>query len=262
MKISILGGAGFLGRKVAARLAQQGRLGEQPITGLTLFDLTAPAEAGSRLSGHRDRRRPRGPAAGRDPARHRRYLPPRRRGLGAGRGRLRPGTPRQPARHRRGGRCLSPPGRRRRQTATRGVHLIRREFLRRAGRGPRRRCAAGARQQLWRPEGGGGTDPGGCDPPRVPRRGVDPAAHRDRPPGPAQPRRQFILLRDRPRAVARAAGGSSGAGRLRRLGVQPPARGRLAAARRRDGHHSDGSRSQRQSARHQHHDRASAAGAR
>ena len=42
MKISILGGGGFLGRKVAARLAQDGRLGERPITGLTLFDLAAP----------------------------------------------------------------------------------------------------------------------------------------------------------------------------------------------------------------------------
>ena len=42
MKISILGGAGFLGRKVAARLALQGRLGDRPISSLTLFDLTAP----------------------------------------------------------------------------------------------------------------------------------------------------------------------------------------------------------------------------
>jgi nucleoside-diphosphate-sugar epimerase len=42
MKISILGAAGFLGRRVAARLAQQGRLGERPVTGLTLFDLTTP----------------------------------------------------------------------------------------------------------------------------------------------------------------------------------------------------------------------------
>ena len=42
MKISILGAAGFLGRRVAARLAQQGRLGEHPLTALTLFDLTAP----------------------------------------------------------------------------------------------------------------------------------------------------------------------------------------------------------------------------
>ena len=30
MKISILGGGGFLGRKVAARLAQDGTLGGQP----------------------------------------------------------------------------------------------------------------------------------------------------------------------------------------------------------------------------------------
>src|SRR5690348_13118682 len=37
MKISILGGGGFLGRKIAARLAQDSR-----VTGLTLFDLTAP----------------------------------------------------------------------------------------------------------------------------------------------------------------------------------------------------------------------------
>jgi nucleoside-diphosphate-sugar epimerase len=42
MKISILGGGGFLGRKIAERLARDGRLGDRPITGLTLFDLAAP----------------------------------------------------------------------------------------------------------------------------------------------------------------------------------------------------------------------------
>jgi nucleoside-diphosphate-sugar epimerase len=42
MKVSILGGGGFLGRKVAARLAQDGKLGGKPITGLTLFDLIEP----------------------------------------------------------------------------------------------------------------------------------------------------------------------------------------------------------------------------
>ena len=42
MHIAILGGAGFLGRKVAARLAREGRLGGRPVSGLTLFDLTAP----------------------------------------------------------------------------------------------------------------------------------------------------------------------------------------------------------------------------
>jgi D-erythronate 2-dehydrogenase len=42
MKVSILGGGGFLGRKVAARLAHDGKLGGQSITGLTLFDLAEP----------------------------------------------------------------------------------------------------------------------------------------------------------------------------------------------------------------------------
>jgi nucleoside-diphosphate-sugar epimerase len=42
MKISILGGGGFLGRKLADRLATEGRLGVTPITSLTLFDVTEP----------------------------------------------------------------------------------------------------------------------------------------------------------------------------------------------------------------------------
>ncbi len=42
MQITILGGGGFLGRKLAARLAQDGALGGEAITGLTLFDLQAP----------------------------------------------------------------------------------------------------------------------------------------------------------------------------------------------------------------------------
>ncbi len=42
MLITILGGGGFLGRKLAERLAREGVLGEQAITGLTLFDLQAP----------------------------------------------------------------------------------------------------------------------------------------------------------------------------------------------------------------------------
>jgi nucleoside-diphosphate-sugar epimerase len=44
MRVSILGGAGFLGRRLAARLAQDGKLGGRAITGLTLFDLAAPAK--------------------------------------------------------------------------------------------------------------------------------------------------------------------------------------------------------------------------
>jgi D-erythronate 2-dehydrogenase len=42
MKISILGGGGFLGRKLAARLAEDGKLGDQPVTALTLFDIAEP----------------------------------------------------------------------------------------------------------------------------------------------------------------------------------------------------------------------------
>ncbi len=42
MRITILGGGGFLGRKLAARLAAEGGLGGRPISGLTLFDLAAP----------------------------------------------------------------------------------------------------------------------------------------------------------------------------------------------------------------------------
>jgi nucleoside-diphosphate-sugar epimerase len=43
MHITILGGSGFLGRKVAARLAASGRLGDAPVSSLTLFDLVPPA---------------------------------------------------------------------------------------------------------------------------------------------------------------------------------------------------------------------------
>jgi nucleoside-diphosphate-sugar epimerase len=43
MQITILGGGGFLGRKLAHRLAADGALGGRAITGLTLFDLHAPA---------------------------------------------------------------------------------------------------------------------------------------------------------------------------------------------------------------------------
>ena len=42
MNISILGGGGFLGRKIATRLAQSGTIGARPVTGLTLFDLHEP----------------------------------------------------------------------------------------------------------------------------------------------------------------------------------------------------------------------------
>ena len=42
MQISILGGGGFLGRKIAAKLAKDGVLGGRRVTGLTLFDMAEP----------------------------------------------------------------------------------------------------------------------------------------------------------------------------------------------------------------------------
>jgi D-erythronate 2-dehydrogenase len=42
MKITILGGGGFLGRRISARLAQAGTFAGRTITGLTLFDLHEP----------------------------------------------------------------------------------------------------------------------------------------------------------------------------------------------------------------------------
>lgn len=44
MHVTILGGAGFLGQKLAARLAQDGAINDRKVTGLTLLDL-APAAA-------------------------------------------------------------------------------------------------------------------------------------------------------------------------------------------------------------------------
>lgn len=43
MRITILGGGGFLGRKIAMRLARERTLGGKPVTCLTLFDLHQPA---------------------------------------------------------------------------------------------------------------------------------------------------------------------------------------------------------------------------
>lgn len=42
MKVLILGGAGMIGRKLAERLARDGRLGDAPVTSLTLYDVVAP----------------------------------------------------------------------------------------------------------------------------------------------------------------------------------------------------------------------------
>jgi nucleoside-diphosphate-sugar epimerase len=43
MNITILGGGGFLGRKIAEQLAASGRLGNRDVTSLTLFDIAVPA---------------------------------------------------------------------------------------------------------------------------------------------------------------------------------------------------------------------------
>ena len=43
MRVVILGGAGFLGRRVAERLAASGALGGRVITGMTLFDIAPPS---------------------------------------------------------------------------------------------------------------------------------------------------------------------------------------------------------------------------
>jgi nucleoside-diphosphate-sugar epimerase len=42
MKVLILGGAGMIGRKLAERLARDGRLGDTAISALTLYDVVAP----------------------------------------------------------------------------------------------------------------------------------------------------------------------------------------------------------------------------
>lgn len=43
MQVTIFGAAGFLGRKLATRLALSGRLGGNEVSGLTLFDMVLPA---------------------------------------------------------------------------------------------------------------------------------------------------------------------------------------------------------------------------
>ena len=53
MNITILGGGGFLGRRIAALLAKDGKLGGNPVTSLTLFDMAPPpAPAGAAFAVH------------------------------------------------------------------------------------------------------------------------------------------------------------------------------------------------------------------
>ena len=53
MHITILGGNGFLGRKIAARLAADGALGGVPVSSLTLFDLAAAPALDAAFPVHR-----------------------------------------------------------------------------------------------------------------------------------------------------------------------------------------------------------------
>ena len=53
MRITILGAGGFLGRKLAARLARDGSLGGRPVTALTLFDLNVPPAPDAAFPIHR-----------------------------------------------------------------------------------------------------------------------------------------------------------------------------------------------------------------
>lgn len=49
MHVTILGGGGFLGRKLAARLAADGTLGGKPVSRLTLFDLAEPPKPAAKF---------------------------------------------------------------------------------------------------------------------------------------------------------------------------------------------------------------------
>ena len=52
MNITIIGGGGFLGRKIADSLAATGKLGYRSVTSLTLFDLAPPAPLAARFPVH------------------------------------------------------------------------------------------------------------------------------------------------------------------------------------------------------------------
>ena len=58
MKVLIIGGAGMVGRKLAERLASDGRLGERAVSEMTLYDVVAAAEARRRQDAgpYRERR--------------------------------------------------------------------------------------------------------------------------------------------------------------------------------------------------------------
>ncbi len=149
MKISILGGGGFLGRKVAAKLAKDGVLGGRKVTALTLFDVAEPPKPDAPFPGQFGWRRHRQPARQRHPRRDRRHLPPRRGGECRGGGGLRPGPAGKHPRHRRGDRSLP----RAWVPAARGVHQFGGQLQRRPEFRAARQHPPDSGQQLRRPEG-------------------------------------------------------------------------------------------------------------
>ena len=234
MQITILGGGGFLGRKLAQRLAADGALGGRTVTGLTLFDLVAPAPVAApfpvRCLGGNIADVEAVKAA--DPARHRRGGAPGRRGLGPGGSRFRPRPDGEPARHAGGAAGLP----RAAETAAGGLHLLGRQLQRRAGGAAGGRCPPAARQQLRRGEGGGRAAAAGCQPPRHARRGQPTAADRHHPPGPAEQGGVLLRLGDPAGAAAGARDRVAGGRGIRPLDLLPPPRGGLVPARHGDGH--------------------------
>ena len=127
MKISILGGGGFLGRKIAAKLAKDGTLGGKPVTALTLFDMAEPPKPDASFPVTSVGGDVVDAARRRDPDGHRRRVPSRRRGQRAGGGGLRPRPAGQHPRHRRGDRSLPSAG----NPPAGGVHQFGRQLQRR-----------------------------------------------------------------------------------------------------------------------------------
>ena len=249
MSITILGGGGFLGAKLARRLARDGQVGGRPVEALTLFDLQPPPvpdhapfpvrSLGGDVS---------------DPASVGAAIPPGTRvvvhlaavvsaqaeadfdlGLRVNLHGTLGGA----------GRLPRPAG-----TAAGGVHLLRRLLRRRAGLGAARRRAAEPGQQLRRAEGHGRIAAGRRDPARHGGRGEHPPAHRHHPPRPPQPRRLLLRVGDPARAAARPRDGAPGGRGLRGLDLLAPPRGGVAAARHGHGHGPDGRRPRRQPAGH------------
>ena len=172
MKISILGGGGFLGRKVAARLAHDGKLGDRPLTGLTLFDLAEPPKPAAAfpvtaVAGDIVELPEAAIPPGTDVVFHLAAVVSAQAEADYDLGRrvnLRGTDAVIDACRRLVAAGRKPP----RVVFTSSVASFSGGQDARA----RRRCPPGAGEQLWRAEGGGGADPGRRLAPRLPRCGV------------------------------------------------------------------------------------------